>query len=139
MLVVDDELNLRRVLCEYLIQNSFAAIGVATTAEAYNRVLELGGQVCALITDMVIPGGGGWDLAQKTRHVVPDLAVIFISGAIDESVVTSASSHPRTGFLQKPFELRALTEMLNSLLEGPISKKGTPKTERRIGPIRKAG
>jgi CheY-like chemotaxis protein len=139
VLVVDDEPYLRRALCEYLMRNCFAAIGVATAAAAYSQVLELRGQICALITDMVIPGGGGWDLAQRTRRVVPDLAVIFISGAIDEHVVTSASSHPRTGFLQKPFELSALTDALNSLLEKRTSKIGPQKTERQIGPNKKAG
>jgi DNA-binding NtrC family response regulator len=139
VLVVDDEPFLRRVLCEYLIENSFAAIGEATAAAAYSQVLELRGKVCALITDMVIPGGGGWDLAQRTRRVVPDLAVIFMSGAIDEHVVASASSHPSTGFLQKPFELSALTDMLNSLLEERTSKKGTLGAEPRIGPNEKAG
>lgn len=139
VLVVDDEPSLRSVVCEYLTQNSFAAIGVPTAAAGYNQILELRGRVCALITDMVIPGGGGWDLAQRTRRVVPDLAVIFMSGAIDAHVVASASSHPRTGFLQKPFELSALTDMLNSLLAERTSMKGTLGTERRIGRNEKAG
>jgi len=139
VLVVDDELFLTSTLCEYLIKHSFAAIGEATAAAAYRQVLELRGKVCAMITDMVIPGGGGWDLAQRSRRVVPDLAVIFMSGAIDEHVVASASSHPRTGFLQKPFELSAVTAMLNSLLEERTSKKVTLGTEGRIEPNEKAG
>jgi two-component system cell cycle sensor histidine kinase/response regulator CckA len=139
VLLVEDDQCLRRALCEYLKRNAFAAIGVATAAEAYTQILELRGRVCALITDMVIPGGGGWELVQKTRHVVPDVVVIFISGVIDEHVVTSASSHPSTGFLQKPFELSALTDVLNSLLAGWTNKKGTPGSERRIGPNKKAG
>lgn len=87
----------------------------------------------------IVPGGGGWELAQRARHVVPDLAVIFISGVIDGHVVTSASSHPSTGFLQKPFELSALTDLLSSLLAGRTNKKATLRIERRIGPDRKAG
>ena len=138
VLVVDDDQCLRMALCEYLRRNAFAALGVATADEAYTQILALKERVCALITDMVIPGGGGWELVQRTRHVVHDVVVIFISGAIDEHVVTSASSHPSTGFLQKPFELSALTDLLHSLLAERRNKRGTLRSERRIRPKKRA-
>lgn len=139
VLVVEDEPLLREALCEYLTRNSFDAIGVATATAAYSRILELRDKVRALITDMVIPGGGGWDLAQRTRRVVPDLAVIFVSGVVEEYVVASASLHPLTGFLQKPFELSVLLDILNSLLERRTTETGTLRSERRVEPYERAG
>jgi two-component system cell cycle sensor histidine kinase/response regulator CckA len=116
VLVVDDDQLMREALCEYLARNDFAATGVASAKAAYERILELREHICVLITDMVIPGGGGWELAWTARQVVPDLAVLFISGAIDADVVKSASSQPYTRFLQKPFEFRALAAELRSLI-----------------------
>ena len=140
VLVVEDEECLRMALCEYLKRNGFAPKGVATAADAYGQILDLRRRVCALITDMVIPGGGGWELVQRTRQIVPDVVVIFISGAIDEHVVKSASSRPDTGFLEKPFDLSALTDLLNSLLaQRAKNKKARLRAERRIGSNKKAG
>jgi DNA-binding NtrC family response regulator len=121
VLVVDDDSLMRGALCEHLRLNDFSIVDVATAAEGYSQVLKLRDRVSLLITDMVLPGGGGWQLVQSARRVIPDLAVIFISGAIDEQVVTSASSHPRTGFLEKPFEFDRLTNLIGALLAEGIS------------------
>jgi CheY-like chemotaxis protein len=115
-LVVDDDPLMRGALCEHLRQNNFSAMEAATAADGYEQVLKWRERVSVLITDMVIPGGGGWQLVQNARNIVPNLVVIFISGAIDEQVLASATSHSRTGFLEKPFELSQLTDVLNSLL-----------------------
>jgi DNA-binding NtrC family response regulator len=123
VLVVDDDQLMREALCEYLMRNAFAATGVASARDAYERILELRGHICALITDMVIPGGGGWELARTARHVVPDLAVLFISGAINEDVIKSASTHPCTGFLQKPFEFWVLIDELQSLISERTNRR----------------
>jgi DNA-binding NtrC family response regulator len=116
VLVVDDEPAMREALCDYLTQNDFTAIGVASAKDAYGRILELREHICVLITDMVIPGGGGWELARTARHVVPDLPVLFMSGIIDGDVVASASSQPYTRFLQKPFEFKFVIDELRSLI-----------------------
>jgi DNA-binding NtrC family response regulator len=124
VLVVDDDQLMREALCEYLARNNFAATGVASAKAAYERILELREHISALITDMVIPGGGGWELARTARQVVPNLAVLFISGAIDADVVESASSQPYTKFLQKPFEFAVLAAELRSLVSERTKGRG---------------
>jgi DNA-binding NtrC family response regulator len=116
VLVVDDDSSMRWALCEHLRRNGFSSVEAETAAEGYSQLLKLRDRVSVLVTDMVLPGGGGWQLVQSARRVIPDLAVIFISGAIDEQVVSSASSHPRTGFLEKPFEFERLTDLIGALL-----------------------
>jgi two-component system, cell cycle sensor histidine kinase and response regulator CckA len=138
-LVVDDEPLMRWAICEHLRQNNFSAMEAATAADGYEQVLNLRERVSVLITDMVIPGGGGWQLVQRARRVVPDLAVIFISGTIGEQVVASATSHSRTGFLEKPFELNQLTNLLNTLLSKGSGKKSNYETRREIERDQKAG
>jgi DNA-binding NtrC family response regulator len=138
VLVVDDDSLMRGALCEHLRLNDFSIMDVATTAEGYSQVLKLRDRVSLLITDMVLPGGGGWQLVQSARRVIPDLAVIFISGAIDEQVVTSASSHPRTGFLEKPFEFKRLTDLIRALLSEKINRdkfacRGEMKPKHKAG------
>jgi len=139
VLVVDDNRLMRWAICEHLRQNNFSAMEASTAADGYEQVLKLRERLSVLIADMVIPGGGGWQLVQSARRVVPDLAVIFISGAIGEQVVASVNSHSRTGFLEKPFELSQLTNLLNTLLSGGTGKKDNYELRREIERAQKAG
>ncbi len=138
-LIVDDDPLMRWVLCEHLRQNNFLTTEVATAADGYAQILALRERVSVLITDMILPGGGGWQLVQRARSILPELAVVFISGAIDAQVVTSASSHPRTGFLEKPFELSQLTALLTTLLSDETIKKDKYEAMRAIERNRKVG
>jgi two-component system cell cycle sensor histidine kinase/response regulator CckA len=71
-----------------------------------------------LITDVVMPGGDGIDLARELRLVHPKLPVLFISGypqaAIDEGIGGSGA----IAFLAKPFKTDALMHHVRELLDG---------------------
>ena len=139
VLAVDDDPLMRWAICEHLKRLNFSAIGLETAADGYEHILKLRERVGALITDMVLPGGGGWHLVQSARRIVPSLAVVFISGTISEQVVASASSHARTAFLEKPFELSELTSLLSTPLSEETGKEDKTELRREVERNQKAG
>lgn len=115
VVVAEDEDVMREVICERLHGAGYEAFGAASTKDARRLLLEHKSTPMILITDLTLPGDGGWSLAQWAWERFPNLPVVFMSGCIDEFVVRSALGHRHTAFLQKPFSLDALVENLKSL------------------------
>lgn len=139
VLIADDDPYTRQALCDHLGGLGFKTVEAPTAATAYHAILEHRGRISALIADMIMPGGGAWELAQRARSIVPNLPVIFISGVLDQHVTLSAWQRPHTAFLQKPFELNDLTTALNALLSDPAAKKGKLNAEMAVQEAEKAG
>jgi two-component system cell cycle sensor histidine kinase/response regulator CckA len=70
-----------------------------------------------LITDVVMPGMSGRELAEHLLALRPELKVLFMSGYTDDAVLRHGISTPGSGFLQKPFALEDLLQRVRSLLD----------------------
>jgi FixJ family two-component response regulator len=70
------------------------------------------------MTDAVMPGISGRELAQDLEHRRPDMKVLFVSGYTDDSVLRSGLLDPGVAFLQKPFSRNALTRKIRAVLDG---------------------
>lgn len=116
VLLVEDEDPLRRVAQEFLTLNGYTVLPAATGAEA----LRLAGQhrepIHLLVTDMVMPGMSGRELASQLIRLQPDVKILYISGYTYEEVLPSDKTAPEGAFLQKPFALDALTQKMRDLL-----------------------
>ena len=115
VVVVEDEEVIRQVICERLHGAGYEAFGAASAKDARILLLEHKSTPMILITDLTLPGDGGWSLAHWAWERFPNLPVVFMSGSIDEFAVRSALGHRHAAFLQKPFSLDALVESLKSL------------------------
>jgi two-component system cell cycle sensor histidine kinase/response regulator CckA len=115
VVVVEDEEVIRQVICERLHGAGYEAFGAASAKDARILLLEHKSTPMILITDLTLPGDGGWSLAHWAWERFPNLPVVFMSGSIDEFAVRSALGHRHAAFLQKPFSLDALVESLRSL------------------------
>ena len=71
-----------------------------------------------LITDVVMPGMGGRDLAEKLRTSRPGLKVIYMSGFTDETLSKQGVLEPGIELLAKPFTPRSLGERVRLVLDG---------------------
>jgi PAS domain S-box-containing protein len=112
VLVVEDQDPVRRQACRILEDHSYSVREAASADEALARWEP----VDVLVTDVVMPGMSGQQLAEEARERAPDLRVVFMSGHTDDVVVRDGARHGDIAFVQKPFTrdslLRAVEEAL---------------------------
>jgi PAS domain S-box-containing protein len=71
-----------------------------------------------LVSDMVMPGGSGMELAAEMRCRFPDLRVVLMSGYSNEELTArELDDSPADAFMQKPFPIEALLDNIRSVLE----------------------
>jgi two-component system, cell cycle sensor histidine kinase and response regulator CckA len=123
ILVVDDDAPLRRVVEKILLRTGYRVLTADGPAQAIALARTHDGPIHGLVTDLLLPGRGGWELAQEVQRLRPGLPVVFMSG-YDRGHVTERRLIPveealRVDLLQKPFAAGDLTRRIASLLEGP--------------------
>ena len=110
VLVVEDDLSVRRPLVKFLEMHGF----VVVTAETADEGLEALGknQVVAAVVDLRLKKGSGRDVVMATPSEVP---VIIFSGVPSESAELERL-RPRTRLIEKPYSLVLLVETLEEML-----------------------
>jgi len=93
-------------------------LAASNAKEAIALVEGYSGKIDLLITDVVMPGLPGPELAEALLALRPDLKVIFISGYAEGSLAPNGILKPGTVLVNKPFTIRALTAKLREVL-GP--------------------
>jgi DNA-binding response OmpR family regulator len=78
------------------------------------------GPIDLLLTDVVMPGMSGRDLAREIRATRPSTAIVYMSGYTDEAVVRHGMLEPGTEFLEKPFAPAAVARRIRELLDRAI-------------------
>src|SRR5581483_9358204 len=117
VLMVEDADAVRKIL-EHLLRRAGYTPLVAASAEEAFRVLEAHPDpVHLLITDVVLPGAGGPELAHRVRARRPGIKVLFTSGYTDRGVVEHGYLASGVAFLQKPFTAESLTQKVREVLD----------------------
>jgi CheY-like chemotaxis protein len=118
VLVCDDDEGVRRLMADVLGLRGYTILHAADGREALAVVEAWSRPIDLLVTDLVMPGFGGVELASELRKRYPHIHVLYVSGYTDDRGVLSGSFEPRTAFLAKPFRPGDLTEAVCSLIEG---------------------
>jgi CheY-like chemotaxis protein len=114
ILVVDDEEALRDCLRQKLIDTGHI-VHEASGAAALTVMEQYGDTIDVLITDVVMPGMNGVDLALAFLQKHPGTPIIFMSG-YDEEIMARYPQAPKAVFLKKPFSLSHLANRVAALL-----------------------
>lgn len=115
ILLAEDETALRDVSRVYLASKGYTVLEADNANEALNLCKSHQGPIGALVTDMVMPGLGGLELAKSALKLRPGLAVVLVSGYTDCSLDTEVNGIGAK-FLQKPYSLDALARTVRFLL-----------------------
>jgi PAS domain S-box-containing protein len=114
-LVVEDEESLRHLLARFLAEMGIDTTLTASGEEAI-RLVEGGERFDLLVTDVMMPGINGIEMAVRLRGLDEGLAVVVISGYPDDPGTTEFVRRPRTRFMEKPFGRQAFDTTVGELL-----------------------
>ena len=119
ILLVEDEKGVRELAREYLTSTGYTVI----EAEDGHTALELAamhvGPVHLLLTDVVMPGISGRELAERVGQIRPGIKILYMSGYTDQAVVHHGILENDAVLLQKPFTLTTLAAKLREILAVP--------------------
>ena len=118
ILLAEDEQEVREVAREFLESGGYTVLEARDGADALGLAAHHAGVIDLLVTDMVMPGMTGQELAARIQERRKGLHVIFMSGYSEYAAVEAAHSDPTLRLLSKPFSraviLRAVRDMLNT-------------------------
>ncbi len=117
VLLVEDESQVRKLVFEVLQSRGYHVIAAKDALEAIPLEENFPGRIDLLITDVVMPGMSGRELAQHLAATRPTTKVLFISGYTDDAVLRQRATTIGAGFLQKPFALEDLLLRVRALLD----------------------
>jgi PAS domain S-box-containing protein len=118
LLAEDDEL-LRPLARGVLVKLGYTVLDAANAAAAIAVARQHPGDIQLLISDVVMPGESGLELARKLLGDRPNVRVLYISGYTDEAVVRHGLLERGTNFLQKPFTPATLARKVREVLDAP--------------------
>ena len=115
VLVAEDEQTIRRLVAEVLTRSGYKVFAASNGDEALRLLEEHVGEIDLLLTDVVMPGMSGPDLARAASAVKPSLRVLFSSGYTSEP--DEAFDDPDVAFIGKPFSPQALVAKVRDVLD----------------------
>jgi two-component system, cell cycle sensor histidine kinase and response regulator CckA len=116
ILLAEDEACVRTLLSETLARQGYDVVAVSTGEEALALSHDSVEPVRLLVTDLVLPGQNGTDLAAHLRERKPDLRVVFMSGYMDHPLLDEALDSSDS-FISKPFSMSSFKEVVREALE----------------------
>ena len=117
ILLVEDEDLVRQLARVVLESNGYTVLEAASGDETRLICERYEGPIQLLLTDVVMPGGSGREVAQSVSVLRPEMKVLFMSGYTDDAIVSHGVLTANSVFLQKPFTVDALLHMVREVLD----------------------
>jgi signal transduction histidine kinase/CheY-like chemotaxis protein len=118
VLVVEDEDAVRALMRLTLEARGYQVLAAASPKEALELVARHPGSIPLVVTDVIMPGMSGGELAGRLAALRPEIRVIFVSGYTDDTIAHQGVLDPGVHFLQKPFTLEGLARKVREVLDG---------------------
>jgi PAS domain S-box-containing protein len=124
VLVAEDEEAVRALACRVLREHGYTVLEAGHPEDALRLAGEHTGPIHLLLTDVVMPGMSGRELAERLLPSHPETALLYISGYTDNAIVHHGVLESGVPFLQKPFTpvtlARKVREVLDASLPGEL-------------------
>jgi CheY-like chemotaxis protein len=118
VLLVEDEQPVRELIRSMLELRGYRVIAAANGAEAVLALKDEQLEVDVLLTDVVMPGMSGPELAMRMERLRPETKLLYMSGYTDDTILHHGARKANVPFLQKPFSGGELATKLREVLEG---------------------
>lgn len=117
ILLVEDEANLRYLARQYLEKQGYKVIEAADGAVAMQIAVAHEAVIHLLLTDVIMPGMNGRELAQRIAEIRPNVKVLYMSGYTENVIGQNGTLDAGIRLLQKPFNLRDLKSKVREVLD----------------------
>jgi CheY-like chemotaxis protein len=122
VLLVEDEPEVRRLVQKILDMYGYTVLSAASPAEAIALSRSRPSAIQILVTDVIMPGMNGRELARALSAARPELRVLYMSGYTDAAIAHQGILEPGTAFVSKPFSPEALARKVREVLDAPNLK-----------------
>jgi len=119
ILLVEDEVSIRTLARKVLESEGYRVIEAKGGPDALERARGSGDPIHLLVTDLVMPGMAGTELASRLLESRPELRVLYMSGYSDDAVVRHGLLEHHHHFLPKPFTPQVLQRKVREVLDAP--------------------
>ena len=117
ILLVEDEANLRYLARQYLEKQGYKVIEAADGAVAMQIAVAHEATIHLLLTDVIMPGMNGRELAQRIAEIRPNVKILYMSGYTENVIGHNGMLDAGIRLLQKPFNLRDLKSKVREVLD----------------------
>jgi CheY-like chemotaxis protein len=117
VLLVEDDQQVRNLTRTMLAARGYRVLEAASSADALKWIADEGG-IDLLLTDIVMPGRNGVELARLAKAERPAIRLLYMSGYTESGVIDRGLINPETQFIRKPFTSTALNRKIREVLRG---------------------
>jgi CheY-like chemotaxis protein len=117
VLLVEDEVGVRGLAFLVLQTQGYKVLSARDGKDAMRVVAKHPGPIDILVTDVVMPGMGGREVAEALQPRYPQMKVLYTSGYTDDAVVRHGIVQAESAFLQKPYSPQSLAKKVRQVLE----------------------
>jgi two-component system, cell cycle sensor histidine kinase and response regulator CckA len=117
VLLTEDEHDVREIAREFLESGGYKVIEAKNGKEAIAIAAEHRGKIDLLVTDMVMPGMTGQELAVQLQREHPGISVVFMSGYSEHAATEMADADPSVRLMTKPFSRGAILRTVREILQ----------------------
>ncbi len=119
VLVVEDDELIRKLVQKVLKANGYTVLVAGSGGDAEQVAGQHQGPIHLLMTDVVLPGLNGREVARRLTAARAGIRVLYLSGYTDDAIVHHGVLEPGVAFLQKPFAPTALSRKVREVLDSP--------------------
>lgn len=118
ILVVDDDEAVLNVACKVLQRGGYQVVRATGGAEALDVADRHAGRFDLLLTDLVMPGMSGRELAEEVVSRYPGIQILYMSAYTDDEVVLDGLKTSEVSFIPKPFTVDGLRDKVRRVIAG---------------------
>jgi PAS domain S-box-containing protein len=123
VLVVEDDRDVRAYLVELLRDLNYRVLSAHDAVSALGLIEESDIRIDLLLTDVVLPGMNGRQLAEQAKNRRPNLRVLFTTGYSRNAIVHQGRLDPGVAMIQKPITQDALAARIRDLLDAKVTMR----------------
>jgi PAS domain S-box-containing protein len=127
ILLVEDNEQVRELTCEVLADSGYKVLAAASPAEGIALCRTNHPDIHLLVTDVILPGMNGPQLAEQVKQISPRTRVLYVSGYTSNAIVHYGVLDAGLWFLAKPFSLSELVAKVREVLDSESPEPGGSK------------